>query len=559
MSHTIRLTFGPMVSIEITRDARRRVSQIETFFEERVEGYRLDANPERREGTFYAMPSNIIGERYKDGRLHSPTSSSEGQTPVVADYHSWIRRCVQQATAWARSAAITAAHDAVNKGDYHLASETYRDVLDHFPPPPEAPLLHWAYFCCIASMEGIEEARDGLLMWFHDALQIAGIEALNSVLLPGSKLLGEEITAAEAEKWLLSSSPHDPAHKLTVRWLNRVGQGEPERTRWEHYPGLDLDVRERKLVLLPDGDVLAVGGIGMDYKPSSIVCKWSNQEQKWTEMSPFPFGVHRHSVVSLYDGTVLVIGGEAFRDGKRKRYSTEVWAWNKKSDVWTQKAPLNIGRQDFSAVVSKTGRVVVVGGESPLQTEASIELWDRRTNKWQKTVSTGIRLRGGSLHHYKHSILIAGPSVCGSGSGALLFSPKTGELRPFAPFKGIGIDGLRTLLNGDILLWAKSSGELNVGIWSPKKKNIVWSCSEIPIPYRDDLARLYPCEDGNLLLLYAKDDGNCGVRFVRPAKGLVDEIEPIAGPNRIETLCAITLSDGRVLAGDSQGTALLST
>ena len=114
-------------------------------------------------------------------------------------------------------------------------------------------------------------------------------------------------------------------------------------------------------------------------------------------------------------------------------------------------------------------------------------------------------------------------------------------------------------LNGDILLWAKSSGELNVGIWSPKKKNIVWSCSEIPIPYRDDLARLYPCEDGNLLLLYAKDDGNCGVRFVRPAKGLVDEIEPIAGPNRIETLCAITLSDGRVLAGDSQGTALLST
>ena len=301
MSHTIRLSFGPLVTIEITRDAQRRVSQLETFFSERVEGYRLDTNPERKEGTFYAMPSNIIGERYKDGKLHSPNSFGEGHDPIPADYHAWIRRCVQQATAWARSAAITAAHSAAAKGNYVQASETYRDVLDHFPPPPEAPLLHWAYFCCIAEMDGVDAAYDGLLMWFHDALQIAGLDAISAVLHPAHNLLGEEQTKTEAEQWLAQSSPHDPAHKMAVRWLNQLGQGEPDRTRWTKLPGFPAKTQERAMIVLPSGDVVATGGLGPDRKPSNQAMKWSLRNQQWEAISPLPHGLHRHSMVCLFD------------------------------------------------------------------------------------------------------------------------------------------------------------------------------------------------------------------------------------------------------------------
>ena len=143
MSHTIRLNFGPQVAIEITRDTQRRVSQVETYLNKRIEGYRLDTNPDRREGTLYTMPSNVIGERYKDGVLESASALGDGQKPVTADYHAWIQRCVQQATAWARSTAISNANSAAIRGDYLAASDTYRDVLDHFPPPPESSLLHW--------------------------------------------------------------------------------------------------------------------------------------------------------------------------------------------------------------------------------------------------------------------------------------------------------------------------------------------------------------------------------------------------------------------------------
>ena len=78
------------------------------------------------------MPSNVIGERFKDGFLESASALGDGQQPISADYQTWIQRCVQQATAWARSTAISNANTAAIRGDFLAASDTYRDVLDHF-------------------------------------------------------------------------------------------------------------------------------------------------------------------------------------------------------------------------------------------------------------------------------------------------------------------------------------------------------------------------------------------------------------------------------------------
>ena len=124
---------------------------------------------------------------------------------------------------------------------------------------------------------------------------------------------------------------------------------------------------------------------------------------------------------------------------------------------------------------------------------------------------------------------------------------------------GIGIGGLQPLITGEVVIWAKNSNELNVGIWDPKKKNLVWTCTEISLPKRDDLAQLHPCEEQHFLLLYIKDNGSCGARFVRPSNGLVDEIDEIGNGTRLESINTITLSDGRVLAADHQGSMLLST
>ena len=246
---------------------------------------------------------------------------------------------------------------------------------------------------------------------------------------------------------------------------------------------------------------------------------WSLKERKWSPIASLPHGIARHALISLFDGTILCIGGEAFIEGKRKRCQKTVWSWDPKKDEWSTKASLKIVRQDHAAVVSTDGRVVVVGGETPLQTEAIVELWDRRANKWAFGPKTGIRLRDIELQKRNHDIFIAGPSVSACGAGALKLNIKSNTIDPVESLKGIGIDGLMPLKNGNMIVWAKSASEINVGVWSSKKDNISWSCSEIPLPQRDDLTWITPCEDQHFLLLYAKEDVSCGAKIVRPQTG----------------------------------------
>ena len=82
---------------------------------------------------------------------------------VSSDYAAWIRRCVRQATAWARSTAINAASQNFEEGDYNAAADTYRDVLDRFPLHQTPPFSIWNYYLCIAEANR-EEAADGLEM-----------------------------------------------------------------------------------------------------------------------------------------------------------------------------------------------------------------------------------------------------------------------------------------------------------------------------------------------------------------------------------------------------------
>ena len=223
MPHTTQLTFGPLVSIEITRDTQRRLSCVKTLFDSHEEGYLLEADGEEQSGTLYILPSKQAHEYYKEGEVYHPRQQDD--EPLQMDYELWLNGCMQQATAWARSTAIQAANNSIGSGEYNNASQTYHDVIDHFPPPPDGPLLHWNYYRCIAKMEGLEAARDGLHMWIHEAIPIAGIDVINTILEPAKELLGEESSINAAKEWLNISSPHDPAHKMTKRWLERINQG----------------------------------------------------------------------------------------------------------------------------------------------------------------------------------------------------------------------------------------------------------------------------------------------------------------------------------------------
>ena len=53
----------------------------------------------------------------------------------------------------------------------------------------------------------------------------AGINVITAILDPAKELLGKEVAQEAAEIWLASYSSHDPAHKMTKRWLDRLESG----------------------------------------------------------------------------------------------------------------------------------------------------------------------------------------------------------------------------------------------------------------------------------------------------------------------------------------------
>ncbi|MGC6507782.1 MAG: kelch repeat-containing protein [Myxococcota bacterium] len=560
MSHTTRLSFGPQVSIVLKRDSQRRLIAMRTYVDETPEGYHLETNPDKRDGSFITLPrSTQFGERYEDGTLHA-TGGPEGvEEELSMDYAAWIRRCVRQATAWARSTAINAAAQNFESGDYNLAADTYRDVLDHFPPPPDSPFLHWNYYLCIAELGHQEEASEGLEMWFAEALQIAGLDAGPKVLDPALRIMGEEKVRAQAEAWLPASSPHDPANKMTQRWLMRLGQGVPSRTRWEEHAPFPTPLKDVSYAVRSDGTVIATGGRTPDGYSTECAYVWQPDTQIWKPIAPMPEALHHHCLIPLSDGSVMCIGGQSIQKSGRLRHRKSVYSWSPSIDSWESLPELHIGREKHSGLVLNDGRVMVIGGESPLSLDANIELWDRRTCKWLKSTSTGAILKSPKLISYGSKVMIAGAGVPALGSAVLCLDSTTMRLSPHDDLRGVGLDGLYPLSSGTIAIWAYSNGECNIGIWNPEKSSINWNSSDLTISQRNDVAYITPCGSDHLLLLSMDQAGDTEARIIRPAKGLTDSIETVSGPARLEHLGVASLPDGRVLVSDQYNTLILST
>jgi hypothetical protein len=429
MSHNTHLTFGPLVTITITRDERRRISKVESFFRNDPDGFVLDVSPSKQEGTLRSIFSNLAEENYFENMVHHQTKQGEFETEENIEFSAWLHQCIQKIIAWARALAISQAHEAVAIDNFQLAVETYRDVLDHFPPPPDSPLLYWLYYCCRMRINPGDNTKEFLHSWFAEALEISGLEAVNLVLEPAKKLLGEDTTITLANKWLANSSLHDPAHKKTKRWLLHIEHSSLGSVVWEGCDGKPSATTASIVLNCPNGNVVSVGGFDAQGNPSAKAFSWSIQSKTWKTLPDMPFPRANHAAVAMWDNSIIVMGGTIIKEGKTLRFSTSVICYNPLNEKWEDLSPFLIGREHLAAITFR-GRIIVVGGESPLQLDSFIEIWDRRAKSWIKNVDLGLRLKKVLLQNYQGEIFITGASVSSVGYGALCFNPRKETIQP---------------------------------------------------------------------------------------------------------------------------------
>ena len=131
------------------------------------------------------------------------------------------------------------------------------------------------------------------------------------------------------------------------------------------------------------GNVLAAGGQGAGGTVLAAAELYSTAKGNWTSAGSMTVARLAHTATLLPNGKVLVAGGCTASDCSAYTAASEIYDPVKKT--WTATGSLNTARYYHTAVLLKTGNVLVVGGEG---NSTSCELYDPSTGVWTVASST---------------------------------------------------------------------------------------------------------------------------------------------------------------------------
>ena len=217
-----------------------------------------------------------------------------------------------------------------------------------------------------------------------------------------------------------------------------------------------------KAVLLPNGKVLATGGLDLTNGPYSAVA-YSNvelydpQSGTWANATSMNELRVYHTAVLLPSGEVLVAAGSDYSWGAASlRMRAELY--NPATDTWTYTGSINVGRWGSAAVVLPSGKALLIGGtESPNNNSLpSAELYDPASHTWTMT-SPMNEARGGGL---KAVVLSSGKVLVVGGNtstNAELYDPANDTWTITGPTHGQRCGATPTLLTSGKVLVAGGS------------------------------------------------------------------------------------------------------
>jgi hypothetical protein len=87
-----------------------------------------------------------------------------------------------------------------------------------------------------------------------------------------------------------------------------------------------------------------------------------------------------HTATLLPDGKVLVVGGDSGGAHTQALASAELY--DPEANTWTPAAPLHSARLRPTATLLPNGKVLVVGGDGPVDPATSAELYDPTADRW---------------------------------------------------------------------------------------------------------------------------------------------------------------------------------
>jgi hypothetical protein len=238
-------------------------------------------------------------------------------------------------------------------------------------------------------------------------------------------------------------------------------------------------------VVLPDGEVVFLGGFDAKGQPSAQVLRFDPKERRWSQGAPMPGQQTGSAIATLSNGSILVAGGgsslsaiPSFGAQGGPGPLAGTWLYSPVLDKWTKGGDLNVARSDAATVLLTDGRVLIAGGSVLLAApnffgfSNSAETFDPQTNSWSLVGSMHVARSAMALVALQHGgALAAGgcaSSTYGVMGGALtsaeVFDPASDAWTVTAPLPEArcGASGL-TLRDGRPLVTGGSMYNLDPG------------------------------------------------------------------------------------------------
>jgi len=181
-------------------------------------------------------------------------------------------------------------------------------------------------------------------------------------------------------------------------------------------------------VVLPDGEVVFLGGYDSTGQPRSRVLRFDPKDNQWSQGASMPGQQSGYAIAALPNGSVLIAGGGGLLGGVGAlpvagsggaesgfQLLAATWLYNPQLDVWSKGGDLHVARSGAAAVVLTDGRVLIAGGSVPLATP--IQLPDGTTNFF------GFGTSAETFDPQSNSWSLVGPMHFAHGSTALLALP----------------------------------------------------------------------------------------------------------------------------------------
>src|SRR6516165_4634410 len=197
--------------------------------------------------------------------------------------------------------------------------------------------------------------------------------------------------------------------------------------RWKVTGDLGTARYLHKATLLPNGQVLAVGGLGSN-NPFEVFASAELYDPAtgiWTGTGSMSTKRWLHTATLLLNGQVLVAGGDS-----SPGYLASAELYNPTTGVWTETGSMTMARSRHTATLLPNGQVLVAAGSSDITggNLTSAELYDPATGIWTETgsLATARSSATATLLPNGQVLVAAGDSAQGVLRSAELYNPATG-------------------------------------------------------------------------------------------------------------------------------------